>query len=68
MTKFRFITVRKRRESYGMTLIELLTCVMIIGIATAGSMELAYVNAFWAANGMNKADNLYTARRFLGCA
>ena len=49
----------------GMSLIELLTCVMIIGIATAGSMELAYVNAFWAANGMNKADNLYAARRFL---
>lgn len=49
----------------GMSLIELLTAVIIIGVATAGTMELAYVNAYWAANSTNKADNLYAARRFL---
>jgi prepilin-type N-terminal cleavage/methylation domain-containing protein len=65
MKKFRYKKYRARIKPNGLSLIELLTSVMIIGIATAGTMELAYVNAFWAANGMNKADNLYVARRFL---
>ncbi len=63
--KIRHPKFKTRLSMNGMSLIELLTSVMIIGIATAGTMELAYVNAFWAANGMNKADNLYVARRFL---
>jgi prepilin-type N-terminal cleavage/methylation domain-containing protein len=65
MKKIRHPKFKARLSTNGMSLIELLTSVMIIGIATAGTMELAYVNAFWAANGMNKADNLYVARRFL---
>jgi prepilin-type N-terminal cleavage/methylation domain-containing protein len=65
MKKFRHQKFETRLKQNGLSLIELLTSVMIIGIATAGTMELAYVNAFWAANGMNKADNLYVARRFL---
>ncbi|MDR3616362.1 MAG: prepilin-type N-terminal cleavage/methylation domain-containing protein [Candidatus Obscuribacterales bacterium] len=65
MKKFLISKNRIRSKAKGLSLIELLTSVIIIGIATAGTMELAYVNAFWAANGMNKADNLYAARRFL---
>lgn len=60
----------KRRQNRnrcltGLSLIELLVSVAILGIAIAGITEVLWVNASWATRINNKLDNVYDAKLFV---
>lgn len=54
-----------RNAQRGMSIIELLVSIIIIGVAIAGLTETLWFNALWSYRLGNKLDNIYAARQFL---
>lgn len=56
---------RSRRISNGLSIVEMLVTVVVMGIAMVGLTELLWVNTSWASFLHNKYDNFTGARTFL---
>jgi prepilin-type N-terminal cleavage/methylation domain-containing protein len=65
MKKLHNRSKERQRIPQGMTLLELLVSVIVMGVAIAGITELLWVNATWSTRMLNKTDNLTQAKFFM---